>query len=109
MWHLDSAQQIITYAPQAIEKYIEGKLYIDENYVYKTNTGSLLNLNNGKILVLPARAQDSNGHYLICSKVLAKKLFKNVCNNCGYEWEGGVLTFQCPRCKSTNFKTIPNW
>ncbi len=107
--HLDATQQIVVYAPYAIEKYEDGKLYLDENHIYETNLGSLLNLTNGKTLVLPPRVQGFNGHYLIGSSVHAKKLFKNVCNDCHYEWEGGVFTSQCPQCGSTNFSTVPNW
>jgi len=103
---LNASHKVIAYAPESIIGYAEGKLYIDENKFYKTGSDSLLSLCNGEVLSMPILSNDSNGPYLATLGMVNNKFFKNVCNDCGREWSGGVFDIWCPTCGDTNWVTV---
>jgi len=107
--HLETTNQIILYAPYAIKKYEDGKLYLDENYINQIDSDAAIFLNNGNTLTLPKLIKDYDGYFLVAKKSVENKLFKLVCNKCHYEWTGNVFTVRCPKCHSTDFRIEPNW
>ncbi|NGX44942.1 MAG: hypothetical protein K940chlam2_00082 [Chlamydiae bacterium] len=105
---------IMSESPCAIKSCSDGKLYLHEDRVFlppESDLDAYLCLDSGQALYLPVIFCDDEGLYLsVNSELLAKKMFKNKCNSCQFEWEGGALVFRCPNCRSTDFQTnIPNW
>ncbi|PIS02733.1 MAG: hypothetical protein COT85_01500 [Chlamydiae bacterium CG10_big_fil_rev_8_21_14_0_10_42_34] len=104
--HLNASRKVVAYAPGAIKNYEDAKLYICENQIYKSSSGSFLCLSSGECLSLPPMPVDSIGPYLVTLNMVDDKFFKNVCNNCGHEWSGGLFDVWCPNCGSTDWDTV---
>lgn len=103
--------QIVTESPNIIKQRQNQKLYIDENRIHQVAKGAYLLLDNGESAYLPYLLTDILGPYLPASyEQIAKKPFKCICNDCHFEWEGGVFTMRCPNCNSRNIQqNVPNW
>ncbi len=105
-------QIILAEAPEIIKKYDSDKFYLDESRIISNNEEISFIKTNKKDIPLHRSLifSDHNGKYLSYSKeILAKKMFKHVCNDCDFEWEGGAFTFRCPNCRSTDISNVPNW
>lgn len=107
--HISASHAILEHAPESIYLIIDDKLYIDENYLFEGMDNLCIGLSSGESIKLPTPLQDSLETYLVTGPTFGKKLFINICNKCEYAWEGGVFTFRCPECGSTDFRTVPNF
>jgi hypothetical protein len=103
---LNISHKIIAYASEAIKWYEDGKLYLDENRFYETDSGLSLTLSNGEVVSLSSVVTDSIGAYLATLGMVNNKFFKNVCNRCHYEWSGGVFDVWCPNCGDADWSTV---
>ena len=92
---------------QLEEWNIEEKLYIDERNICLTKSGVFLDTEEG-LISLEQVFLDEFGYYVMSSQSCEKKMFKCVCNECRFEWEGGVFTIRCPNCGSKNFRVVLN-
>ncbi|HNA61809.1 MAG TPA: hypothetical protein PKW79_01895 [Rhabdochlamydiaceae bacterium] len=106
-------EKIVTEAPEIIKAYAEAedRYYLQENRIYLMQGKEYLLIADEKNIPLHHSLifVDREGPYLSLSKeLIASKLFKNVCYNCGHEWPGG-FAFRCPRCHSKDIGTKPNW
>lgn len=105
--------KLMTESPENIKQYEDGKLYLQESKISQKsgNLNAIIHLGNGEMIFAPILLNDTKGSFLpLTMKVVGNKMFKMHCNDCGYEWEGGVFTFQCDReeCGSTNIVALPN-
>jgi len=109
---LGISQAISEQSPNIIKSLEQDKLYLKENRVCSIDQGMLLLLDDGQTFYLPHGYvfASHDGYFLPNSYefFLTKKPFKNVCLKCGYEWEGGVFTYRCPKCQSDRIVNVPS-
>lgn len=99
-------------SPSVLRSFQNDKVYINNESVWidEISTDFFIILKDS-IVSTSFLFRDEKGFYIPVSlERVGNKLFKLHCNDCGYEWEGGVFDFQCknPKCKSTNIVSLPN-
>jgi hypothetical protein len=108
---LEMSQIVSDRSPGIIESKKTDRMYLKKDRISPVDQGAYLFFDDGQIMYFPRGfvLLDDEGYFLPTSYgLLAKKPFKNVCLDCKYEWEGGVFTWRCPKCFSTNIVNIPN-
>ena len=112
------SEKIISQSDDLIKEVISDKIYLDEERIYLSSQnpyGYDLVLDSGQTLFSSFLLVDEIGPFLSIShqgltKKQKDKIFKNVCNNCDFEWCGGFIVLRCPKCGSKDFRTnVPNW
>lgn len=107
----ESISHIVAYAPEVIKGYNNDRFYLDEGRVSRINSDMyLLSANHFSFYMTPALMfSDENGLFLSTSYIaMGKKIFIQHCNNCGYEWEGGLFALRCPKCGSKDISNVLN-
>ncbi len=105
------AERVISFFPEVVKTSGDGKVYLDERRIIPTDHASCMLMGNEMTILMPLSllSIDSSGSYLsVSADYIAKKPFKNVCNRCNYEWEGGAFTWRCPNCNSTDIRNVLN-
>jgi hypothetical protein len=109
---IQCVQEIIKEAPEIIKQKDGDRVYLEEGRMYPAGKKSCLLLANRSSIPIHTSLiffDNRYGPYLSLSQeIMTKKLFKNVCYDCKYEWEGG-FSIRCPRCGSANIGNEPNW
>lgn len=87
--HLTFSGAILSQRPNLIKRCDGARIYIREDCIREFDSVSsevLIEAEDGSLLwgPVPARAWDGYFYH-------AKRLFKNVCNVCGFEWEAGGI------------------
>lgn len=104
-------EHIVANAPEIIKHQDNENFYLNEERVYPSENNTYHLVTDSKNILIHDSLIffDSIGPYLSVSiETLAKKLFKNVCYSCTFEWQGG-FALRCPNCASKNIGNKPNW
>lgn len=109
-------ESILDCAPESVDSIRQNKIYFDTGKTYQICDQWFLETDYYGDLFLPGAVHDDEGVSISLANnphdvkpKRKKKLFKLVCNSCLHEWEGGVFTIRCPKCRSKDFSIVPNW
>lgn len=106
---IEFSHRIISQSPELIKHREEERIYLEDRRICPELFGAYAFLENGEEVYLPLVFNDESGVFFFRSlHFFAKKPFKFVCNDCRYEWEGGVFTTRCPSCRSKDISNVLN-